>query len=190
MEAKKIVHLQFKEPYNGETDFYFGSLKAIYDTVPIGTVGITYKSLTNATRGRSEYENKKVLIRIGQIQRKTRCRQFSNICGRADRLVDSCAKAWQNAGKAVNLHKYWIMEAKKIVHLQFKEPYNGETDFYFGSLKAIYDTVPIGTVGITYKSLTNATRGRSEYENKKVLIRIGQIQRKTRGWSLKSECDG
>ena len=87
-------------------------------------------------------------------------------------MIDSCAKAWQNAGKAVNLHKYWIMEAKKIVHLQFKEPYNGETDFYFGSLKAIYDTVPIGAVGITYKSLTNATRGRSEYENKKVLIRI------------------
>jgi hypothetical protein len=54
MEAKKIVHLQFKEPYNGETDFYFGSLKAIYDTVPIGAVGITYKSLTNATRGKSE----------------------------------------------------------------------------------------------------------------------------------------
>ena len=88
------------------------------------------------------------------------------------------------------MHKYWIMEAKKIVHLQFKEPYNGETDFYFGSLKAIYDTVPIGAVGITYKSLTNATRGRNEYENKKVLIRIGQIQRKTRGRLLKSECDG
>lgn len=105
-------------------------------------------------------------------------------------MADSCAKAWQNAGKAVNLHKYWIMEAKKIVHLQFKEPFNGETDFYFGSLKAIYDTVPVGAVGITYKSLTNATRGRTEYENKKVLIRIGQIQRKTRGRSLKSECDG
>ena len=45
-------------------------------------------------------------------------------------MVDSCAKAWQNAGKAVNLHKYWIMEAKKIVHLQFKEPYNGETELY------------------------------------------------------------
>ena len=59
-------------------------------------------------------------------------------------MVDSCEKARQIAGKAVNLHKYWVMEAKKIVHLQFKEPYNGETDFYFGSLKAIYDTVPIG----------------------------------------------
>lgn len=105
-------------------------------------------------------------------------------------MVDSCAKVCQIAEKAVNLHKYWIMEAKKIVHLQFKEPYNGETDFYFGSLKAIYDTVPVGAVGITYKSLTNATRGRGEYENKKVLIRIGQIQRKTRGRVLKSECDG
>lgn len=105
-------------------------------------------------------------------------------------MVDYSAKAWQIAGKAVNLHKYWIMEAKKIVHLQFKEPRDGETDLYFGSLKAIYDAVPADEVGITYKPLTNATRGRSEYENKKVLIRIGQIQRKTRGRSLKSECDG
>lgn len=82
------------------------------------------------------------------------------------------------------------MEAKKIVHLQFKEPNNGETDLYFGSLKAIYDAVPAEAVGITYKSLTNATRGKNEYENKKVIIRFGQIQRKARGRSLKSECDG
>lgn len=74
MEAKKIVHLQFKEPHDGETDLYFGSLKAIYDAVPAEAVGITYKSLTNATRGKNEYENKKVLIRIGQIQRKARSR--------------------------------------------------------------------------------------------------------------------
>lgn len=76
------------------------------------------------------------------------------------------------------------------MHLQFKEPYNGETDFYFGSLKAIYDTVPIGAVGITYKSLTNAMRGKNDYENKRVIIHLGQIQRKARGRSLKSECDG
>lgn len=115
------------------------------------------------------------------------CRDISD---RGDRLVDSCVKVWQIAEKAVNLHKYWIMEAKKIVHLQFKEPHNGETDLYFGSLKAIYDAVPAEAVGITYKSLTNATRGKNEYENKKVIIRFGQIQRKARGRSLKSECDG
>lgn len=82
------------------------------------------------------------------------------------------------------------MEAKKIVHVQFKEPYNGETDLYFGSLKAIYDAVPVEAVGIKYKSLTNHKFGERPYENKKVIIRLGQIQRKARGRSLKSECDG
>lgn len=72
MESNKIVHLTFKEPYEGETDLYFGSLKAIYDRVHQEQIGIAYKSLTNAIRGKEIYENKKVIIRIGQVQRKTR----------------------------------------------------------------------------------------------------------------------
>lgn len=66
----KVVHLTFKEPYIGMTDLYFSSLKAIYDVVPKEAVGIEYKSLTNAIRGKSEYENKKVTIRIGHLVRK------------------------------------------------------------------------------------------------------------------------
>ncbi|WP_418177009.1 hypothetical protein [Alistipes putredinis] len=77
------------------------------------------------------------------------------------------------------------MEAKKIVHLQFKEPYLGKTDLYFGSLKAIYDAVPVEAVGIKYKSLTNHNFEERAYENKKVLIRIGRIQRKARGQASK-----
>lgn len=70
----KVVHLTFKEPYNGKTDLYFGSLKAIYDVVPKESVGIGYKSLTNAIRGRIEYENKKVVIHIGQLVHKANIR--------------------------------------------------------------------------------------------------------------------
>ena len=72
MESNKIIHLSFKEPFEGKTDLYFGSLKAIYDQVPQDKVGIAYKSLTNAIRGKEIYENKKVIIRTGQVQRKTR----------------------------------------------------------------------------------------------------------------------
>ena len=69
----KVVHLHFKkEPLEGKTDLYFGSLKAIYDSVPQERIGIAYKSLTNAIRGQEEYENRLVLIRIGDLERKTK----------------------------------------------------------------------------------------------------------------------
>lgn len=70
----KVVHLTFKEPYIGITNLYFSSLKAIYDVVPKEAVGIGYKSLTNAIRGKSEYENKKVTIHIGRLVRKASVR--------------------------------------------------------------------------------------------------------------------
>ena len=34
MESSKVVHVHFKVPYEGMTDLYFGSLKAIYAQVP------------------------------------------------------------------------------------------------------------------------------------------------------------
>lgn len=70
----KVVHLAFKEPFIGMTDLYFSSLKAIYDVVPQEAVGIRYKSLTNALRGKEQYENKKVIIRIGELVRKANSR--------------------------------------------------------------------------------------------------------------------
>ena len=66
----KVVHLKLNEPHDGQTDFYFGSLKAIYDAIPHNEIGIAYKSLTNAIRGKNYYENKKVVIRIGVLYRK------------------------------------------------------------------------------------------------------------------------
>lgn len=55
-----------------EKDWYYGSLKAIYDQFDEDIIGIKYKSLTNAIRGKAEYENKKVIIHIGKIRRKKR----------------------------------------------------------------------------------------------------------------------
>ena len=67
----KVVHIKLKEPHNGETDFYCGSLKAIYDCIPQDKVGIAYKSLTNALRGKSEYENKHCTIKVGLLKQKS-----------------------------------------------------------------------------------------------------------------------
>lgn len=66
----KVVHLHLKTDISSIKDWYFGSLKAIYDRFDEDDIGIKYKSLTNAIRSKSEYENKKVIIRIGKIQRK------------------------------------------------------------------------------------------------------------------------
>ena len=66
----KVVHLKLNEPHDGETDFYFGSLKAIYDAIPQNEIGIAYKSLTNAIRGKSEYQNKRCTIKVGHLQQK------------------------------------------------------------------------------------------------------------------------
>lgn len=67
----KVIHLHFKD--DGASiihDWYFGSLKAIYDFRTVEEIGISYKSLTNALRGKEVYENKKVNIRIGKLERK------------------------------------------------------------------------------------------------------------------------
>lgn len=68
----KVIHVHLNEPHKGEQDYYFGSLKAIYDLIPQDRVGIAYKSLTNAVRGKSEYKNKRCCIKIGYLERKAR----------------------------------------------------------------------------------------------------------------------
>lgn len=71
----KIVHLHLNEPHEGQTDFYFGSIKAIYDTMPKETVGITYKALTAAILKKGgKYENTKCTIDVGQLVRKNNSR--------------------------------------------------------------------------------------------------------------------
>lgn len=71
----KVVHLYLKEPVNDQHDFYFGSIKAIYDTFPKETVGIAYTSL----KGRQKpYENEKCIIRVGELIRKNQSRTKIN----------------------------------------------------------------------------------------------------------------
>lgn len=67
MESKKIVHVHLKEPYEGKEDYYFGSLRAIYATIPEVVIGLTYKSLT--AKKFSRYENKRCVINVDEIKR-------------------------------------------------------------------------------------------------------------------------
>lgn len=63
----KIVHLHLKVPINDKSDFYFGSIKAIFDIIEEDVIGIKYKSLTNALRGRDFYQNKHCTVRIDTL---------------------------------------------------------------------------------------------------------------------------
>lgn len=71
MATQKIVHLHFKIPIKEvETDLYLGSIKAIFDFVSEEAIGIKYKSLTNALRGRDFYQNKHITVRISSLLTK------------------------------------------------------------------------------------------------------------------------
>lgn len=71
MNSTKVIHLHLREPYDGKSDLYFSSVKAIYDEVPESAVGIKYRSLTNALRGKERYENKKCIASVGELHRKS-----------------------------------------------------------------------------------------------------------------------
>ena len=70
MEAKKIYHVRLREPYEGKTDYYFGSIKAIYSVLPVDVVGIKYNSLT--AKKLVKYEGKKCVINVDVIRRNSR----------------------------------------------------------------------------------------------------------------------
>jgi hypothetical protein len=73
MVKQKVVHLRFKK--TDAEDYFFGSIKAIYDCFEEACIGIKYKSLTNALRGRNLYENKHCIIRVGALISKQQKRQ-------------------------------------------------------------------------------------------------------------------
>lgn len=68
--STKVIHIHLNEPFQGQSDFYFGSIKAVYDSIPQDSLGIAYKSLTNALRGKSEYQNRRCTIKTGHLERK------------------------------------------------------------------------------------------------------------------------
>lgn len=68
----KVVHLHLYEPYEGHTDFYFGSVKAIYDHVPKLRVGIVYSNLCTVLRRDGVYRNKQCAVGVGVLLQRKR----------------------------------------------------------------------------------------------------------------------
>lgn len=76
---QKVIHIEFKEPAGEQKHFYFGSQSAIFDTFTIEEIGISVKALYNNNLSTHAYENKKVIIRTGELKRKKGDRGIKSI---------------------------------------------------------------------------------------------------------------
>lgn len=66
--GRKILHVEFREPIDGERHYYFGSKVAIFQRFSAEQVGITYYSLKNIGITKDEpYVNRNCTIRQGEF---------------------------------------------------------------------------------------------------------------------------
>ncbi len=76
MESKKVIHVHLiDQSFNGQTDFYFGSIAAIYDKLNYYVLGIRQNSLMQSLWKNGVYENIRCRVTLGEIIRKTRRNQ-------------------------------------------------------------------------------------------------------------------
>lgn len=68
---RKVIHVELKEPYNGRHNYYFGSVAAIYETLPVDVVGIGLGSLWNAFGKDSTYRGKFATVRKRELLTKS-----------------------------------------------------------------------------------------------------------------------
>ena len=69
-QQRKVIHVELKEPYNGKRHYYFGSVAAIYDTLPSTITGIAQASLWNALAKSDTYTGSRSIIREGVLLSK------------------------------------------------------------------------------------------------------------------------
>lgn len=70
MSERKVIHVELKEPYNGKRNYYFGSVAAIYDTLPVEIVGIAAGALWNVFGKEHKYVGRLAIIREGRLLSK------------------------------------------------------------------------------------------------------------------------
>lgn len=68
-QQRKVIHVELREPYRGERHYYFGSVAAIYDVLPLEVVGISRESLWS-TLNSGEYNGRRATIRKGILSQK------------------------------------------------------------------------------------------------------------------------
>lgn len=66
---RTIIHVHLDKPYLGESDWYFGSVSAIYDSLPKDVIGAKAKSIWGRFKG-NVYRSRFATIKRGVIHRK------------------------------------------------------------------------------------------------------------------------
>lgn len=69
-QQRKVVHVELNKPYNDKRHWYFGSISAIYDTLPVDVVGIAHTSLWNVLSKNGKHTTKAATIRLGVLHSK------------------------------------------------------------------------------------------------------------------------
>lgn len=70
MESKRIYHVHLRDPFRGKRDYYFGSIVAIYATLPEAVLGIGYHAYLS--KRLNVFENAKCRINVDNIIRNVR----------------------------------------------------------------------------------------------------------------------
>lgn len=66
-QQRKVIHVELIDPpYGYRQHYYFGSVAAIYDTLPRDIVGISKESLWNVLKSRV-HRGRKAIIRQGIV---------------------------------------------------------------------------------------------------------------------------
>lgn len=65
---QKVIHVELKEPYQGKKHWYFGSMAAIYQELPLEVIGVQLTTLWTHLR-ESDYVGRKCTIRKGVLNR-------------------------------------------------------------------------------------------------------------------------
>ncbi len=81
MESKKVIHVHLiGQSFNGQTDFYFGSVAAVYETLNHYVLGVRYRTLMQSLCDNGgEFENARCRVTSGEIIRKTRRNQTNKL---------------------------------------------------------------------------------------------------------------
>lgn len=81
-----------------------------------------------------------------------------------------------------------MKQQRKVIHVELKEPYKGKHHYYFGSVTAIYETLPLEIVGISKESLWNWNSSKGgEYTGRKAIVRYGTLHTKQSNRGIKKE---
>ena len=75
MRQNNVIHVELDEPFQGEKNWYFGSVAAIYEELPKEVIGAGKEWLWQCLSKKSEHRTRKATIRRSKVitKQQKRC---------------------------------------------------------------------------------------------------------------------